>query len=55
MYSQCRFPEEFETGIDVENKLLKYNETEIRNKNLGIEGVEILIPFSATIHRLHLS
>ena len=38
------FPEEFETGIDVENKLLKYNETEIRNKNLGIEGVEILIP-----------
>ena len=38
------FPVEFETGIDVETKLLKYNETEIRNKNLGIEGVEILIP-----------
>ncbi len=38
------FPAEFETGIDVESQLLKFTETEIRNENLGIEGVEILIP-----------
>lgn len=38
------FPTEFETGIVVESQLLKFTETEIRNENLGIEGVEILIP-----------
>jgi len=38
------FPEEFETGINVETQLLNYTTTEIRNENLGIEGVEILIP-----------
>ncbi len=38
------FPTEFETGIDVEKQLLHYTETEIRNENLGIEGLEILIP-----------
>jgi len=38
------FPREFETGIDVESQLLKFTETTFRNENLGIEGVEILIP-----------
>lgn len=38
------FPVEYETGIHVESQLLSYTETEIRNENLGIEGVEILIP-----------
>jgi len=38
------FPKEFETGIDVETQLLKFTETAFRNDDLGIEGVEILIP-----------
>jgi phosphoserine phosphatase RsbU/P len=38
------FPKELETGIDVESQLLKFTETAFRNDDLGIEGVEILIP-----------
>jgi sigma-B regulation protein RsbU (phosphoserine phosphatase) len=38
------FPAEYEDSIDVESQLLKFTETTIRNKDLGIEGVEILIP-----------
>ena len=38
------FPKEFETGIDVESHLLKFTETAFRNEDLGIEGVDIIIP-----------
>ena len=38
------FPKELETSIDVESQLLKFTETAFRNDDLGIEGVEILIP-----------
>jgi sigma-B regulation protein RsbU (phosphoserine phosphatase) len=38
------FPKELETAIDVESQLLKFTETAFRNDDLGIEGVEILIP-----------
>lgn len=38
------FPREFETNIDVESQLLKFTETAFRNDDLGIDGVEILIP-----------
>jgi len=38
------FPKELETSIDVETQLLKFTEISFRNDDLGIEGVEILIP-----------
>ena len=38
------FPKELETGIDVESHLLKFTETAFRNEDLGIEGVDIIIP-----------
>jgi sigma-B regulation protein RsbU (phosphoserine phosphatase) len=38
------FSKELETGIDVESQLLKFTEIAFRNDDLGIEGVEILIP-----------
>jgi phosphoserine phosphatase RsbU/P len=38
------FPKEFETGIDVESQLFKFTETAFRNQDLGIEGVDIIIP-----------
>lgn len=38
------FPEAFETGIDVETQLMKFSETAFRNEELGIEGVDIIIP-----------
>ncbi len=38
------FPEELETGIEVESQLLKFTETAFRNEDLGIEGVDIIIP-----------
>src|SRR5512137_2319814 len=38
------FPKEFETCIDVESHLLKFTEIAFRNEDLGIEGVEIIIP-----------
>ena len=38
------FPCEYETNIDVESQLLKFKETAFRNDDIGIEGVEILIP-----------
>ena len=38
------FPIELETGIDVESQLLKFTETAFRNEDLGIEGVDIIIP-----------
>jgi sigma-B regulation protein RsbU (phosphoserine phosphatase) len=38
------FPAEFETGIDVEQQLLKFTETAYRNEDLGIEGIDIIIP-----------
>jgi sigma-B regulation protein RsbU (phosphoserine phosphatase) len=38
------FSKELETDIDVESQLLKFTETAFRNDDLGIEGVEILIP-----------
>jgi len=38
------FPEELETDIDVESQLLKFTEIAFRNEDLGIEGVDIIIP-----------
>ena len=38
------FPKELETSIDVESQLLKFTETAFRNEDLGIEGVDIIIP-----------
>ena len=38
------FPKELETGIDVESQLLKFTEIAFRNEDLGIEGVDIIIP-----------
>jgi len=38
------FPKELETSIDVETQLLKFTETAFRNEDLGIEGVDIIIP-----------
>jgi len=38
------FPREYETNIDVESQLLKFTEIAFRNDDIGIEGVEILIP-----------
>jgi sigma-B regulation protein RsbU (phosphoserine phosphatase) len=38
------FSKELETGIDVESQLLKFTETAFRNEDLGIEGVDIIIP-----------
>jgi len=38
------FPKELETSIDVEQHLLKFTETAFRNEELGIEGVEMIIP-----------
>jgi sigma-B regulation protein RsbU (phosphoserine phosphatase) len=38
------FPKELETDIDVESQLLKFTETAFRNEDLGIEGVDIIIP-----------
>jgi sigma-B regulation protein RsbU (phosphoserine phosphatase) len=38
------FPKELETGIEVESHLLKFTETAFRNEDLGIEGVDIIIP-----------
>jgi sigma-B regulation protein RsbU (phosphoserine phosphatase) len=38
------FPKELEKAIDVESQLLKFTEITFRNDDLGIEGVEILIP-----------
>ncbi len=38
------FPEDLETGIDVESQLLKFTETTFGNENLGIEGVDIIVP-----------
>jgi sigma-B regulation protein RsbU (phosphoserine phosphatase) len=38
------FSNELETGIEVESQLLKFTETAFRNEDLGIEGVDIIIP-----------
>ncbi|HBC79794.1 MAG TPA: serine/threonine protein phosphatase [Bacteroidales bacterium] len=38
------FPKAFESEIDVESQLLKFTETAFRNDDLGIEGVEIIMP-----------
>ncbi len=38
------FSRELETGIDVESQLLKFTEIAYRHEDLGIEGVEIIIP-----------
>ena len=38
------FPKRYETDIDVESHLLKFTETAFRNEDLGIEGVDIIIP-----------
>jgi phosphoserine phosphatase RsbU/P len=38
------FPKELETTIDVESHLLKFTEIAYRNEDLGIEGVDIIIP-----------
>lgn len=38
------FPEYLATGIDVQTQLIKYKETAFRNDDIGIEGVDILIP-----------
>jgi len=38
------FPKELETGIEVESQLLKFTEIAFRNEDLGIEGVDIIIP-----------
>lgn len=38
------FPKVLETSIDVESQLLKFTETAFRNEDLGIEGVDIIIP-----------
>jgi len=38
------FPPAFETGIDVAAQLLRFTETAFRNEDLGIEGVDIVIP-----------
>jgi sigma-B regulation protein RsbU (phosphoserine phosphatase) len=38
------FSKELETGIEVESQLLKFTETAFRNEDLGIEGVDIIIP-----------
>jgi sigma-B regulation protein RsbU (phosphoserine phosphatase) len=38
------FTKELETSIDVESQLLKFTETAFRNEDLGIEGVDIIIP-----------
>lgn len=38
------FPKAFETDIDVEIQLMKFTETAFRNEDLGIEGVDIIIP-----------
>jgi len=38
------FPKELETGINVEEQLLKFTETAFRNEDHGIEGVDIIIP-----------
>jgi phosphoserine phosphatase RsbU/P len=38
------FPKELATSIDVESQLLKFTETAFRNEDLGIEGVDIIIP-----------
>jgi sigma-B regulation protein RsbU (phosphoserine phosphatase) len=38
------FPKETETGINIELQLLKFTETAFRNEDLGIQGVDIIIP-----------
>ena len=38
------FPEDLPGTIDVESQLLKFTETAFRNEDLGIEGVDIIIP-----------
>lgn len=38
------FPKEFATDIDVDSHLLRFTEITFRNEDIGIEGVEILIP-----------
>jgi len=38
------FPKEIETGINIELQLLKFTETAFRNEDLGIQGVDIIIP-----------
>jgi sigma-B regulation protein RsbU (phosphoserine phosphatase) len=38
------FPEELEKGIDIGSQLLKFTETTFGNENLGIEGVDIIVP-----------
>lgn len=38
------FPKELETRIDVESQLLKFTEIAFRNEDLGIEGVDSVIP-----------
>ena len=38
------FPEHYETDINVESQLLKFEETAFRSEELGIEGVDIIIP-----------
>ncbi|MDP4223817.1 MAG: SpoIIE family protein phosphatase [Bacteroidota bacterium] len=38
------FPKELETTTDVESHLLKFTEIAYRNEDLGIEGVDIIIP-----------
>jgi sigma-B regulation protein RsbU (phosphoserine phosphatase) len=38
------FPAEYESGIDVESQLLKFTEISYSNDDIGIEGVDILIP-----------
>lgn len=38
------FPEDLEKGIDIGSQLLKFTETTFGNENLGIEGVDIIVP-----------
>jgi len=39
-----RFSPEFDKSIDVESQLLKFTEISFRHEDLGIEGIDILIP-----------
>lgn len=38
------FPQGYETGIDVKSQLMKFTETSFRDEELGIEGVDIIVP-----------
>lgn len=38
------FPKKYEHEIDIESRLMKYSDTAFRSEEIGIEGVDIVIP-----------